>query len=131
MLAMEYALTQPAEGLASLILASSPASIPQWIAEANRLRKELPQSVEETLRHHEEAATTDEVAYEEAMRVFYQRHVCRLVPQPEPWTRTLAKLMANPEVYNTMFGPSAYPDEAVVKSYLMWHERTDIRAYFE
>jgi hypothetical protein len=27
--------------------------------------------------------------------------------------------------------PSAYPDEAVVKSYLMWHERTDIRAYFE
>ena len=56
MLAMEYALTQP-EGLASLILASSPASIPQWIAEANRLRKELPQEVEQTLRHHEEAGT--------------------------------------------------------------------------
>jgi L-proline amide hydrolase len=117
MLAMEYALTQPAEGLASLILASSPASIPQWIAEANRLRKELPQSVEETLRHHEEAATTDEVAYEEAMRVFYQRHVCRLVPQPEPWTRTLAKLMANPEVYNTMFGPSEFHATGTLKEW--------------
>ena len=56
MLAMEYALTQP-EGLASLNLASSPASIPQWIAGANRLRKELPQEVEQTLRHHEEAGT--------------------------------------------------------------------------
>jgi hypothetical protein len=93
MLAMEYALTQPA-GLASLILASSPASIPQWIAEANRLRKELHLLGEQTLRHHEEGDTTDEVAYEEAMQVYDQRHVCRLDPWPEPLMRTVA----NPEV---------------------------------
>ena len=37
MLALEYALTQPA-GLASLIIADSLASIPQWVSEANRLR---------------------------------------------------------------------------------------------
>jgi len=73
--------------------------------------------VEETLRHHEEAATTDEVAYEEAMRVFYQRHVCRLGPQPEPWTRTLAKLMANPEVYNKMFGPSEFHATGTLKEW--------------
>jgi pimeloyl-ACP methyl ester carboxylesterase len=36
MLAMQYALTQPS-GLASLIVASSPASMKQWVAEANRL----------------------------------------------------------------------------------------------
>jgi L-proline amide hydrolase len=116
MLAMEYALTRPV-GLASLILASSPASIPQWIAEANRLRKELPQEVEQRLRHHEEAGTTDEVAYEEAMQVFYQRHVCRLDPQPEPWTRTLAKLMANPEVYHTMWGPSEFHATGTLKEW--------------
>jgi proline-specific peptidase len=34
MLAMEYALTEPA-GLASLILADSSASMPQWIAQIN------------------------------------------------------------------------------------------------
>jgi L-proline amide hydrolase len=107
MLAMEYALTQPA-GLASLILASSPASVPQWMAEANRLREELPQEVEETLRHHEEAGTTDEPAYEEAMMVFYQRHVCRLDPWPEPLMRAFARFMTNPEVYYTMFGPSEF-----------------------
>ncbi len=107
MLAMEYALTQPA-GLASLILASTPASIPQWMAEANRLREELPQEVEETLRHHEEAGTTDEPAYEEAMMVFYQRHVCRLDPWPEPLMRALEKFTANPEVYYTMVGPSEF-----------------------
>jgi proline-specific peptidase len=116
MLAMEYALTQPA-GLASLILASSPASIPQWIAEANRLREELPQEVEETLRHHEEASTTDEPAYEEAMMVFYQRHVCRLDPWPEPLKRALAKLMANPEVYHTMFGPSEFHATGTLKDW--------------
>jgi L-proline amide hydrolase len=116
MLAMEYALTQPA-GLASLILASSLASVPQWIAEANRLREELPQEVEETLRHHEEAGTTDELAYEEAMMVFYQRHVCRLDPWPEPLMRALAQLEANPEVYYTMFGPSEFHATGTLKEW--------------
>jgi len=116
MLAMEYALTKP-EGLASLILSSSPASIPQWIAEANRLRKDLPREVEEILRHHEEAGTTTDTAYEEAMQVFYQRHVCRLVPWPEPWKRALDKLMANPEVYNTMFGPSEFHATGTLKEW--------------
>jgi L-proline amide hydrolase len=116
MLAMEYALTQPA-GLASLILASSPASIPQWIDESNRLRRELPEEVEETLLHHEEAGTTDDAAYEEAMMVYEQRHVCRLDPWPEPWMRTLDKLMANPEVYNTMFGPSEFHATGTLKEW--------------
>jgi L-proline amide hydrolase len=116
MLAMEYALTKPV-GLASLILASSPASIPQWIAEANRLCRDLPQEVEQTLRHHEEAGTTDEVAYEEAMMVFYRRHLCRLDPWPEPLMRTFAKLEANPEVYNTMWGPSEFHATGTLKEW--------------
>jgi len=116
MLAMEYALTRPGS-LVSLILSSSPASIPQWIAEANRLRRELPQEVEQTLRLHEEAGTTDEPAYEEAMMVFYRRHVCRLDPWPKPWRRALAKLMANPEVYNTMFGPSEFHSTGILKEW--------------
>jgi L-proline amide hydrolase len=87
------------------------------VAEANRLRKELPQEVEETLRHHEEAGTTDEVAYEEAMQAFEQRHVCRLDPWPEPLIRTFAKLMANHEVYNTMFGPSEFHATGTLKEW--------------
>ena len=73
--------------------------------------------MEETLRHHEEAATTDEVAYEEAMQLFYQRHVCRLDPWPEPLIRTFAKLMANPEVYNTMFGSSEFHATGTLKEW--------------
>ncbi len=116
MLAMEYALTRPV-GLTGLILASSPASIPQWVAEANRLRKELPKEVEETLRHHEEAGTTDEPAYEEAMMVFYKRHACRLDPWPECWMRAVDKLEGNPEVYHTMVGPSEFHVTGTLKEW--------------
>ena len=63
-------------GIAGLVLAAAPASAPQWIAEINRLRAELPLDLQATLRKHEEAGTTDDPAYEEAMMAFmYRRHL--------------------------------------------------------
>jgi L-proline amide hydrolase len=76
-LAQEYAFTQPG-GLCALVLADTAASFPDFVAEANRLRGELPPEVEATLRRHEEAGTTDDPAYMEACLVFYGRHVCRI-----------------------------------------------------
>ena len=107
MLGMEYALTQP-DGLVSLTIADSPASMRQWVAEANRLRADLPPEVQRTLLRHEEAGTTDDPAYEQALEVFYRRHVCRLDPWPEYVTRAFANIAANPEVYHTMNGPSEF-----------------------
>lgn len=107
MLAMEYALTQPA-GLASLIIADSPASIPQWVAEANRLREQLPYAVQQTLLRHEAAGTTDSSEYQEAMGAFYLRHVCRLDPAPDYVARTFQQITEHPEVYMTMNGPSEF-----------------------
>jgi len=102
---MEVALTRP-EWLASLVLASSPASIPQWVEETGRLRAQLPQEVQATLARHEEAGTTGSPEYEEACLVFYRRHVCRLDPWPECVTRAFAEL--SHEVYETMNGPSEF-----------------------
>lgn len=116
MLAMQYALTQPA-GLVSLIVASSPASMRLWVAEANRLRRELPSEVQQTLLKHEQAGTTDDPAYQEAMMVFYRRHVCRLDPWPECVNRAFEKLQQNPEVYNTMNGPSEFHVIGVIKDW--------------
>ncbi len=107
MLGMEYALTGPA-GLASLTIADSPASMTQWVAEANRLRAELPPDVQQTLLTHEAAGTTDSPAYVAAMDVFYRRHVCRVDPMPEYVQRAFANIDANPEVYHTMNGPSEF-----------------------
>ncbi len=104
MLAMEYALTQPA-GLASVTIASSPCSMTLWVSEANRLRDLLPADVQQTLLAHEAAETTDSPEYLEAMMVFYKRHVCTLDPYPDYVNRTFANVG---QVYLTMNGPSEF-----------------------
>jgi L-proline amide hydrolase len=107
MLAMEYALAQP-EGLASLVVASSPASLHQWVEEAHRLRAELPEDVRRVLAEHEAAGTTDSPEYEAACEVFYRRHVCRLEEWPDPVLRTFRWLTEHGEVYRYMNGPSEF-----------------------
>jgi proline-specific peptidase len=107
MLAMEYALRAPA-GLASIVVADSPASMPFWVREANRLRAELPPEVEQTLRDHEAAGTTSDPAYANAVEVFYRRHVCRVDPWPDCFERTAAALSTDAYVYNLMNGPSEF-----------------------
>jgi L-proline amide hydrolase len=107
MLGMEHAFDQPA-GLLSLTIANSPASLGLWVEEANRLRAALPADVQATLLRHEADGTTDDPAYEEAMNVFYERHVCRVKPMPEEVARSFAKLAEDPTVYHTMNGPSEF-----------------------
>jgi len=107
MLGMEYALTKP-RGLASLIVADSPASMPQWVEEANRLRAALPPEVQQTLLLHESAGTTGEAAYHEAVMVYYRRHLCRLETWPDSVNRSFEKMNKNPQVYHTMNGPSEF-----------------------
>lgn len=107
MLALEYALWQPA-GLTSLTLADSLASAAQWEEETGRLLRDLPEEAQATLKKHEDAGTTGDPAYEEAMMAFYRRHVCRLDPWPEPLMKSVRKKGENPEVYQTMWGPSEF-----------------------
>ena len=106
MLAMEYALDHP-EGLHGIVVADSPASMTLWVEEANRLRRDLPPDVQETLTRHEEAGTTDDAEYEAAVRVFYDRHLCR-VPWPDCVQRSFAQIDEDPTVYHTMNGPSEF-----------------------
>jgi L-proline amide hydrolase len=106
MLAMEYALDHPA-GLAGMVVADSPASMTLWVSEANRLREDLPPDVQAALKEHEEAGTTDDPAYETAVRAFYDRHLCR-VPWPDCLQRSFEQIAADPTVYHTMNGPSEF-----------------------
>jgi L-proline amide hydrolase len=106
-LAQEYALTHP-PGLRALVLADTAASFPDFVAECNRLRALLPPEVEETLRRHEDAGTTDDPEYVAACDVFYRRHVCRLDPWPDEVTEAFAWIERDPTVYHTMNGPSEF-----------------------
>jgi L-proline amide hydrolase len=106
MLAMEHALDHPA-GLRAIVVADSPASIPLWVEEANRLRLDLPQDVQDALTKHETEGTTDSPEYEQAVRVYYDRHLCR-VPWPDCVERSFAQMAEDPTVYHTMNGPSEF-----------------------
>lgn len=116
MLAMEYMIRQP-KGVASVTIASSPASMIQWVEEANKLREELPPEINAILLKHEAAGTTTDPNYVTAMTEFYNRHVCRVVPNPEYVQRSFAKLGENPEVYNTMNGPSEFHVVGTLKTW--------------
>ena len=107
MLGMQYALTNP-EGLESLIVADSPASMTQWVSEANRLRADLPHAVQATLLKHEADGTTDTKEYQEAVEVYNARHLCRISPIPDYVKRSMDQIDADPEVYHTMNGPSEF-----------------------
>jgi len=106
-LAQEHALTQP-DGLLSVVLADTAASFPAFLAEANRLRTQLPPDVQATLTEHEQAGTTDDPAYAKACEVFYARHVCRIVPNPPEVAQAFANIETDPTVYHTMNGPSEF-----------------------
>ena len=107
MLGAEHAVRQPA-GLKALVIANSPANMHTWVAEANRLRLELPADVQETLLKHERASTLTDPEYIAASRVFYDRHVCRVSPWPEEVARTFAIMDEDNTVYRNMNGPTEF-----------------------
>lgn len=126
MLGLEYALAQPS-GLRSLVVSNSPASIPLWVAEANRLRRALPADVQETLLRHERAGSTDSPEYAAAVDVFYRRYVCRMDPYPDAFRRTMAQFEADPTVYLTMNGPSEFHVVGHLKDWDITDRLSEIR----
>ncbi len=105
-LAIEYMLSHP-DGMVSLVLASTSASIPQFVAEAARLKAALPPDVYRTLQRYEASGDLRRPEYEAAVLEFYRRHVCRLDPWPECLQRTVQNLEGN-AVYETMNGPNEF-----------------------
>jgi L-proline amide hydrolase len=90
MLALEYALTQP-DGLASLVLNSTPTSAPRWAEETGRLAVGLDKEE------------------------FRRRHICRLDPEPEVLQRARAKF--GKQVYETMWGPNEFTVTGTLKDW--------------
>lgn len=125
MLGMEHALEHP-PGLRSLVVANSPASLELWVAEANRLRTLLPAEVQETLTRHESAGTTDSAEYEQAVMVFYERHLCR-IPFPDGLQRSFAQMGEDPTVYHTMNGPSEFHVVGTLKGWDITPRLGDVR----
>jgi L-proline amide hydrolase len=105
MLALEHALSGYG-GLTSLVLSSTLASIEEWVAEALRLRAELPADVVATIERHEAAGDYDAPGYRAALDVFDDRYVRRGArgrPELELMQAGLGK-----ESYRAMVGPNEW-----------------------
>ncbi|MFT4044292.1 MAG: proline iminopeptidase-family hydrolase [Gordonia sp. (in: high G+C Gram-positive bacteria)] len=107
MLGAEIAVLAP-EGLASLSICNSPASMELWINGAAQLRAELPEEHRRALDVHEAAGTLDHPEYLAATAEFYRRHVCRVEPMPTDFTESEQQMEAEPTVYHTMNGPNEF-----------------------
>ena len=76
MLATEHVLSG-ATGIVSLVLSSTLGSVELWAAEQRVLRAALTPDVIEVLDRHERAGTYDDPEYEDAMKVYFDRHFYR------------------------------------------------------
>ena len=108
MLLMRYATHRPA-GVASMVVASSPASADVWVKEAQRLRSYLPDDMAAALIQADEDGDYDRPEVKAATAEYYLRHVSR-IPESER-KGTLAFPEDDPvgtEVYNVMQGKSEF-----------------------
>lgn len=118
-LGIEYMLSKP-KGIVSLVLASTSASIPQFVAEAETLKAQLPPEMYATMQRYEATGDYQNPDYLAAVDVFYRRHLCRMDPWPEALERS-SKILDGNQVYLTMNGPN----EFVVIGNLRDWDRTD------
>ena len=104
-LALQYALKYQTN-IKKLIIAGGMASIPETIAEMNRLKATLPKDVRDTLAKYEARYAFLHPEYLRAVEVFYRNFVCRLPEWPDEVTRAFNDMSI--PVYWTMNGPNEF-----------------------
>lgn len=124
MLAIEYALTQP-PGLVSLVLNSPPTSSETWMAEAARLRDDLPAHHRRAIREHEAAGTFEHPDYVAAEQEFWRRHVMLLDPPPDFVLRGRAE--RGTPVYRALWGVSEWNASGRLHDWDVRHRLGEIR----
>lgn len=113
-LAAEYMVAAKPAGVVSVIFSSPLISTPRWIADADSLRKLLPDSIQRVLDVNEQAGTIDSPAYQAATDTFYGRHVRRLPVVNEPRCEGVA---SNDTIYRQMWGPTEFRSTGSLRSW--------------
>jgi proline-specific peptidase len=105
-LAIEY-MARGTRGVERLVLASTSASIPEFMAGARGLIEALPEPHRTVLIELGAKGQYDHPDYQAAVDVFYHRHLCRADPWPDALLRSSAQMDGN-QVYLTMNGPTEF-----------------------
>ncbi|KAF9475812.1 proline-specific peptidase [Pholiota conissans] len=116
MFGSRFAAKQP-KGLRRYIIMSSAPSLTLWTDTQNKLRRTLPQDIQDTMDKCEKEGTTDSQEYQAAMGFYYSQFLCRLDPMPEEILQSLGLLEEDPTVYSTMWGPSEFYVSGTLKDW--------------
>jgi proline-specific peptidase len=120
-LAIDYMARKPA-GIAGLVLASTSASIAQFVAGARGLIEHLPEPHRTALIELGARGEYDHPDYRAGEQEFYRRHLCRLDPWPDALVRSSDQMEGN-QVYATMNGPTEFD---VIGSLRTWDRIADL-----
>lgn len=124
MLAVHYILTMHPQGVRSLILSAPCLSVTRWHDDQRRYINELPSDIREIIVTSEREGTCDTPEYQEAMMVFYRKHVCRMDPWPECLEKSMEKMAF--QVYEHMWGPNEYTITGTLKKFDHAHDLQNI-----
>ncbi|MEZ4820089.1 MAG: proline iminopeptidase-family hydrolase [Bdellovibrionota bacterium] len=117
-LALEYYLRVKNNGVQSLLFSSPMFSAPLWEQDAHRLIKKLPNKTRKIIQYCHEIGATDAKVYQEAMQVFYLKHVLR--DRKKLLAMMHEKAKNNPqgrEIYQYMWGASEFSPTGTLKKY--------------
>ncbi|MBJ7593758.1 MAG: proline iminopeptidase-family hydrolase [Candidatus Dormibacteraeota bacterium] len=105
MLVQQYVLDRQPD-LVSLTVSNSLASMPRLGDDTARLKRLLPQSVQDTIDYHEDNELYACPEYQGAIAIWYQTYICRM----QPWPMGLEESFAGVgmEIYMAMIGPSDF-----------------------
>ncbi len=122
-LALKYASLHQNK-LAALILASPLVSTKQWVADCKTLAASISPEFLALIEKHEEAKTTNDGQYLEAVTLFYKNFLCRM----EPYSKNVLDSCAamNPIIYHTMWGPSEFTATGNLQNVDLTHELSKI-----
>ncbi len=124
-LAAEYLIATKPVGIKSVIFSSPLISTPRWIADADSLREQLPESIQAVLDENEQAGTLNTPAYAAATDSFYARHVQRLPTAP---IARCEGVTSNDTIYRQMWGPTEFLSTGSLKSWTRANDMDQISA---
>ena len=122
MLAIEYSLKYQSH-LKAVIISNMAASIDSYVTYINKLRSELPHSIQDQLAYYEKKGDFLNPAYEKIIfEEVYTRHLCRLKPVLEHLFRTPISL----PVYHAMQGPNEFVVTGNFRNWNRWNDLSKI-----
>lgn len=105
MLAIAYALKYQ-RNMATMITVGGLHSVPLTLREMQRMKRNLPRDVQDTLARYEAEGDYENPEYMNAVRVFYKKHLCRLQEWPAELNYSIEHV--SKPVYGAMNGPNEF-----------------------